>query len=114
MNLTFTQPVQKPNAVFREYVRARLATFEEVVAIERAHVTLLKGQSHPPFRLKVHLVVPGPDLRADELAYTPEAALGKALAHLWGQVQLRKAGQQGGRDRCARRAHRRVRTVSCR
>ena len=92
MILTFTQLVPEPEPDLEDYVRAKLARLETVITIKSAHVTLLQSPCHFPFRATVHLEVPGPDLRADELGHTQMAALDSAFANLKEQSSLCHAG----------------------
>jgi len=93
MILTFTQLVPEPEPDLADYVRAKLVRLETVITIKAAHVTLLQSPCHLPFRATVHLEVPGPDLRADELGHTQTAALDSAFANLKEQSSLCRAGQ---------------------
>lgn len=114
MKLTFKQLTQRPDPGLLDYVRTRLTKLEELIAIDSAHITLRRNPSHPPFRATAHLEVPGPDLRATELAYTQRAALDRALSNLTEQARLRKMKRPA---RClgrSLRASRPTRTVSCR
>lgn len=114
MTLTFKQLTQRPDPGLLDYVRTRLEKLDELIAIDSAHITLRRNPSHPPFRATAHLEVPGPDLRADELAYTQIAALDRVLSNLTEQARLRKTKRPA---RCAGRslrASRPTRTVSYR
>jgi hypothetical protein len=93
MILTFTQLVPTSEPDVADYVRAKLARLEIVITIKSAQVTLLRIPSHLPFRATVHLEVPGPDLRADELGHTQMEALDSAFANLKEQSSLCHAGQ---------------------
>ena len=114
MKVMFKQLAQKPDPVLAEYVHARLAEIGELIAIEAAHIQLRKNPSHPPFRATAHLEVPGPDLRAEELAYTQRAALDRVLVNLTDQVRLRKMKRLVRCKGRSLRASRPTRTVSCR
>ncbi len=59
--------------------------------IESAEVTLEKNSaSSPPFLARVHLVIPGPDLYAEDKDHTPEATIRKVLARLSRQIRHRQ------------------------
>lgn len=114
MKVIFKQLTQRPDPVLADYVRAKLAEIEGLIKIDSAHIALRRRPNHPPFRATAHLEVPGPDLRADELAYTQIAALDRVLSNLTEQARLRKTKRPA---RCAGRslrASRPTRTVSYR
>jgi len=114
MKLTFKQLTQRPDPGLLGYVRIRLEKLDELIAIDSAHITLRRNPSHPPFRATAHLEVPGPDLRADELAYTQRAALDRVLSNLTEQARLRKTKRPARCKGRSLRASRPTRTVSYR
>ncbi len=114
MQLTFKQLTQRPDPVLAEYVRGKLAEIERLVKIDGAHIALRRNPNHPPFQATAHLEVAGPDLRADELAYTQRAALDRVLSNLTEQARLRKMKRPARCTGRSLRASRPTRTVSCR
>lgn len=114
MQLTFKKLTRRPDPGLSDYVRTKLAKREELITIDSARVALRRNPSHPPFRDTVHLEVSGPDLRADELAYTQRAALDRALSNLTEQARLRKMKRPARCTGRSLRASRPTRTVSCR
>lgn len=64
------------------------------VDIEAAEVTIERSPaSSPPYSARVHLVIPGPDLFAEDKDYTPEASVHKVLTKLSRQIRDRKEKQ---------------------
>lgn len=114
MQLTFKQLTQRRDPGLLDHVRTKLAKLEELITIHSAHITLRRNPSHPPFRAAAHLEVPGPDLRATELAYTLRAALDRVISNLADQARRRKMKRPGRCMGRSLRASRPTRTVSCR
>ncbi len=112
MKLIFKQLAERPNPALAEHVRGQLAKLEERIAIESAHIALLRNPSHPPFRVTAHLEVPGPDLRADESGYTPVAALDRAFSSLAEQARIRKLKRPDRIEGRGRRLNGPARTVT--
>ncbi len=112
MKLTLKQLDRRPNPALEQYVSLQLAELEEWIAIDAAHITLLRNPSHPPFRVIAHLEVPGPDLRADESGYTRMAALGRAFSSLAQQARIRKLKRPDRIEGRGRRLNRPARTVT--
>lgn len=69
----------------------RILELEERLQIDEAQVRLeWKRELSPPYRVAIHIVTPGPDLQAEGCDYTLQAAIGKALSGLAGQLQHRE------------------------
>ena len=80
-----------PDENLSAQVKQKIVKLTGLVRIEAAEVTLEKNPaSSPPFSAKVHLVIPGPDLYAEEKDHTPEATIHKVLAKLARQIRHRK------------------------
>ncbi len=59
--------------------------------IDEARVRLeWQAELSPAYRIAIHVVTPGPDLQAEGCDHTIQAAIGKALADLDGQLQHRE------------------------
>lgn len=114
MNLTFKQLTQRPDPGLLDYVRTKLTKLEELITIHFARITLRRNPSHPPFRATAHLAVPGPDLRADEGAYTQRAALDSVFSSQLAQARMRKMKRPTRYPGRSLRASRPTLTAPCR
>ena len=95
----------RPDENLSAQVEQKISKLTGLVRIEAAEVTLEKNAaSSPPFSAKVHLVIPGPDLYAEEKDHTPEATIHKVLAKLSRQIRQRKeklrSKRRGGGEEC--------------
>lgn len=71
-------------------VAAGLSDLERQMPIDSASVTLERlSRPHPRFRARLQAVVHGPDLSAEGVDYTLDAAILKAIRVLQHQVQAR-------------------------
>ena len=78
----------RPDAKLSAQVKNEVAKLAGAVRIETAEITLEKNPaSSPPFSAKVHLVIPGPDLFAEDKDHTLQATVRKVLAKLSRQIQ---------------------------
>jgi ribosome-associated translation inhibitor RaiA len=81
----------RPDEKLSVRVKQKISKLAGLVRIEAAEVTLEKNTaSSPPYSAKVHLVIPGPDLYAEEKDHTPEATIHKVLGKLSRQIRHRK------------------------
>jgi ribosome-associated translation inhibitor RaiA len=81
----------RPDENLSVQVKQKISKLAGLVRIEAAEVTLERNAaSSPPYSAKVHLVIPGPDLYAEEKNHTPEATIHKVLARLARQIRPRK------------------------
>lgn len=112
MKMMFTQLTPRPDPVLAAHTRAGLEQLARLIKIDRAHIALRQNRRHPPFEATAHLEVPGPDLRASELAYTQRAALDRLLANLTKQIRLRKTNRGANQPGRALRANRPHQSVS--
>jgi ribosome-associated translation inhibitor RaiA len=81
----------RPDEKISAQLKQKISKLTGLVRIEAAEVTLEKNAaSSPPYSAKVHLVIPGPDLYAEEKDHTPEATIHKVLAKLARQIRHRK------------------------
>jgi ribosome-associated translation inhibitor RaiA len=79
------------------WVEQTLFGLHSLVRIDEAHVRLeYRADASPAYRASAHLVVPGPDLRAEAVDHTVRTAFAKVLAQL----------KASATDRAARRRHR--------
>lgn len=91
MKLKLTHRFLQPDATLDSSVRQKLSKLGTLVRIEAADVTLERNpEASPAFSAKVHLVIPGPDLVAEEKDHTPLATLNKVIAKLARQIRHRK------------------------
>ncbi len=89
-------------------IQEHIGQLRKLIPIESAEASLERlGYPHGAFRLQVHLVVPGPDLRAECIGYTLAEAVGKLQKELQRRVQLRSRSHRdrglNGRRPVARR-----------
>ena len=64
---------------------------EPRVQIDEARVQLeCRWQHSPAYRVAIHIVTPGPDLKAEGQDHTIRAAIGKALTHLEDRLRYRE------------------------
>jgi len=81
----------KPDATLAAQVRERLGKLSGIARIEVAEVTFERSAAaSPPFLVRMHLAVPGPDLHVEEKEHTLQAALHKAFGKLARLVRNRK------------------------
>lgn len=79
-----------PDTNLSELVQQKFSKLAQLVRIEEAKVTVEKNPDNsPPFSAKVHLIIPGPDLHAEEKGHTPQASIQKVLAKLARQIRHR-------------------------
>jgi ribosomal subunit interface protein len=91
MKFTLNHRFLRPDKTLTAQIRQKLSKLESLVKIEAAEVTLERNnESSPPFSAKVLLVIPGPDLHAEEKDHTPAATLNKVLDKLARQIRHRK------------------------
>ena len=90
-------------------VEERILALAPRLAIEQANVCLEhQAEASPAYRVSIHLVVPGPDLRSEAVNHTLATALGKAVAALEAQIAKRVArGRSGFKTTGPRGAYRR-------
>lgn len=93
----------RPDEKLSAQMKQQISKLGGLVRIEAAEVTLERSPAcSPPFSAKVHLVIPGPDLYAEEKDHTPEATVHKVLAKLARQIRHRKqkllAKRRGGAE----------------
>jgi ribosomal subunit interface protein len=78
-------------AAWRGLVETRLKKLQGLAAIASASVTLEKNhESTPPFRVRAHLEVPGPDFHAEARDHTLPAAFLKVARELERQIRSRR------------------------
>lgn len=64
-------------------IEERIFALQPRIEIEEARVRLEHSRhASPPYRVALHLVTPGPDLKAEGRDHTLRAALAKAVAQL--------------------------------
>lgn len=91
MKLKLTHRFLQPDATLDTSIRQKLSKLGTLIRIEAAEVTLERNaEASPAFSAKVHLVIPGPDLVAEEKDHTPLATLNKVIAKLSRQIRHRK------------------------
>jgi ribosome-associated translation inhibitor RaiA len=84
------------------FITNRLVALCERVRIDDAQVLLeRRSELRPPFRISLHVAVPGPDLHAEHVANTPLQAFTAAFEMIEKRLRLRalnRIGQTNRRD----------------
>ena len=72
-------------------IENRLVELSERVQIDDARVLIEKRvEASPPYRVHLHISVPGPDLHTEQVDNTPIQALTRALKEIEGKLRARK------------------------
>ncbi|ACB74724.1 HPF/RaiA family ribosome-associated protein [Opitutus terrae] len=92
MKLSLKHVHVRPTDSLDSWVEEGLSTLRPLLAIDEAHVRLEHdAAASPAYRVTVHLVVPGPDLRADAVDHTLRTAFAKVLGELRARAEERVA-----------------------
>ena len=103
MNVQFHVFGLNANRRVKELVLPCLAQLQRQISISSVVVVLDRTRnSGPPFTVRVHLAVPGPDIHAEAGDHTLQAAWRKVCKSLNKQIQQRKTSQKA---RAARQDH---------
>jgi len=79
-----------PSSSLIELIRSELESIRGLMQLDEARVLLEHRQNESPsFRVKFHLVTPGPDIKAEADDHTLRAALLKAFDHIRSRVVYR-------------------------
>ncbi len=98
MKIILVHRLLRINESVTAHVNERLRKLAALARIETAEVRLERHPSKsPPFSVRLHLAVPGPDLHVEETEHTLQAALHKAFAKLSRQIRHRKEAVQARR-----------------
>jgi len=72
-------------------VESRLFSLSERVHIDDAKVVIeRRTDASPPYRVHLHISVPGPDLHTEGMAFTPVQALTLALKEIESKIKARR------------------------
>lgn len=83
MKLILSHRHHQPSPSFTALVKQRLESLREGLQIDEARVLIERRlEESPAFRVKAHLVTPGPDVLAEAVDHTLRAALGKMFGKL--------------------------------
>ncbi len=109
MKLILTSSRGTSNPKLESSLRSFLDSLVPLMRIEEARVRLeYVHEASPPYRATAHLVVPGPDLKADVCDHTEFTALSKLTDRLRSQV-LERVGKRlkrfSGRGRLPQYLH---------
>ncbi len=78
------------------FITNRLLALSERVRIDDAQVLLeRRAELRPPFRIALHVAVPGPDLHAEHMANTPLQAFTAAFEKIEKRLRLRALNRIG-------------------
>ncbi len=97
-------------------IEARLIALAERVRIDDATVTIERlAEASPPYRVQLHIAVPGPDLRAEHNDSTVRQAFTRALDEIERKLRERELKRIGRtRARSPRTNATRMRSTGCR
>lgn len=105
MKFTFRSVVVKTTAAAVRQLKQHLNELRALIPIDSAEAVLEQAnQPHGPFRLQVHLAVPGPDLRVESTGYTVAEAVTKMKHDLLNRIKTRHARHRGERGVNVRRS----------
>lgn len=105
MKFTFRSVVVETTAAAVRQLKEHLSQLRTLIPIDSAEAVLEQmSQPHGPYRLQVHLAVPGPDLRAESTGYTVAEAVTKMKQDLLSRIKNRRARQRGERGTNVRRS----------
>ncbi len=91
MKIIFIHRWQRRDDRLTQRVERELEKLAETTRIEVAEVTFERTATQsPPYLVRMHLAVPGPDLHAEQTDHTPQAALRKVLDRLSRMLRQRK------------------------
>jgi ribosome-associated translation inhibitor RaiA len=72
-------------------VENRLVALSESLRIDDAKVVIeRRTDASPPYRVHLHISVPGPDLHTERMAFTPVQALSLALKEIESKIKARR------------------------
>jgi ribosome-associated translation inhibitor RaiA len=72
-------------------VENHLTALSQQVHIDEAKVVIERRiEASPPYRVHLHIAVPGPDLHTERVAFTPIQALTLALKEIESKIQARR------------------------
>lgn len=92
MKLTIRNRHLPPTNAIDGVIETRLINLTQAVQIEEAVVLVEhRRESSPPYRVELHLAVPGPDLRAERIDHTPMQAFTRALDEIERKLRERTA-----------------------
>lgn len=116
MKLTIRNRNLVTEHAFDALIESRLIALADRVKIDDATVTLERlTDASPPYRVQLHIAVPGPDLRAEHNDNTARQAFTRALDDIERKLRERELKRIGRtRSRAPRTCVTRTRSGSCR
>ena len=97
MKLTVKHVDMRSTNVVDTLIEERIFALQPRLQIEEASVRLEHRPTSPPFRVSVHLVIPGPDIVVEEQDHTIRAAIEKVMSRLEENVSGRALRRKQGR-----------------
>jgi|SRR5215204_4865207 len=95
MNIQFHTRGLNVSASSRRWLAQSLEELPGYISVSFAVAVLDRTRNGgPPFTVRVHLAVPGPDIHAEGRDHTLQAAWRKACKNLKKQIEKRKARQE--------------------
>ena len=92
----------RPDESLAARVQQKISKLARLAPIEPAEIIIKRSAAgQPPFSVRMHLAVPGPNLHAVGKGYTPEATIQQVLTRLSRQI---RHGQQKSLTRRRRNA----------
>ena len=96
MKLTIRNRNLSPEPAFDALIEARLIALADRVRIDDATVTIERlAEASPPYRVQLHIAVPGPDLRAEHNDSTARQAFTRALDDIERKLRERELKRIG-------------------
>ena len=94
MKLVLQHRFHEPSASFTALVQRSLEAIGKMRRIDEARILVeRRPESSPAFRVKAHLVTPGPDLIAESSEHTLRAALQRTIERIEEQLAQRARKQ---------------------
>lgn len=107
MKLTIRNCNLHPARALDALIETRLIQLAERVRIDDATIVVEhRADASPPFRVALHIAVPGPDLRTERIDNTPVQAFTRALEDVERRLReraLNRLGRPGGAKRTSPR-----------
>lgn len=95
MKIVLKHRHHNPSASLAGLIERQLGELGPLLQIDQAHLLLERRlEASPPFRVRAHLVTPGPDLKAEAADHTLRAALQKLMGALMKQADRRRAKRE--------------------
>jgi ribosome-associated translation inhibitor RaiA len=96
MKLTISNRHLPPTKTLDALIENRLIALGDRVRIDDAHVLVeYRAEASPPFRVALHLAVPGPDVHTEKIDNTPLQAFTRAIEDVERRLRERSLNRLG-------------------